>query len=480
MISLFSYRDSGLARGKLHNRSSRYDSEGTCEQGPNVCNGSLALNGSCPTVAYRPEGRIPLGITTVSRSMPYGTKLMHTDTSLSTRIWQRGMHVSQLDGVRGLAILIVTLYRFGREMPTESWLGYLLSLQLRAGERGVELFFVLSGFLITGILVDAKSSSHYFRNFFARRGLRIFPLYFASLVLFLWLIPAVASLSQTSHPFDAAQSQQFYLWTYLTNVHMSLENSWCFGSLDHFWSLAVEEHFYLIWPFIVFGFRERTTLWIAAVGGCLATCARFGWLAMDMPATAASVLTLFRCDGLLLGATLALLIRSSSGLEPWRAAIRWSWLPLLMAALMLECSDRRVLMLGSTLWTLAWGAMLASLITTQPGRLLSRFFDLRWLRGLGQISYAMYVFQNPLIPLMAPLVAWLGVYQFAGGGVAAHCLYILLMFATTCGLAWVSWHAFEKHWLRLKGLFATRSGERVDSTSGECALVPIDARWARR
>lgn len=405
---------------------------------------------------------------------------MHAANSLGARVWQRGAHVTQLDGVRGLAILIVTLYRFGKEMPSDSWLGYLLSLQLRAGERGVELFFVLSGFLITGILVDAKSSSHYFRNFFARRGLRIFPLYFASLALFLWFIPALASLFHTSHPFDAAQSRQFYLWTYLTNIHMSLENSWCFGSLDHFWSLAVEEHFYLIWPFVVFHFRRRTTLWIAMIGGCLATVARFGWLALDQSATAAAVLTLFRCDGLLLGATLALMMRGPNGLGAWRSVVRWSWLPLVIIALMFEYSDRRLLMLGSTLWTLAWAAMLASLLTASQGTWLSRFFDMHCLRGLGQISYAMYVFQNPLIPLMAPLIAWLGLYPIAGGPVAAHCIYVLLMFSVTWALAWLSWHAFEKHWLRLKGYFASDNKPRAACDVSDLRLVPPDAMLAQR
>lgn len=92
--------------------------------------------------------------------------------------WNEGLHLPELDGIRGFAILIVTLYRYGKEMdPTAStalaWIKRLSPL----GERGVDLFFVLSGFLITGILLRTRDRPHYFRNFMVRRAVRIFPLY---------------------------------------------------------------------------------------------------------------------------------------------------------------------------------------------------------------------------------------------------------------------------------------------------------------
>jgi peptidoglycan/LPS O-acetylase OafA/YrhL len=158
-------------------------------------------------------------------------------------------HIPELDGVRGFAILAVTLYRFSRDIPTDTRLGAVLHDGLTLGSRGVELFFVLSGFLITGVLLDAKSSPHRYRNFFARRSLRIFPLYFTALGLFVVILPWVLG---SRAPFRQATEQQFYLWTYLSNIRMSWMGEWNFGRLDHFWSLAVEEHFYLIWPWIIF------------------------------------------------------------------------------------------------------------------------------------------------------------------------------------------------------------------------------------
>ena len=133
-------------------------------------------------------------------------------------------HIPELDGVRGLAILVVTLYRFSREIPTDSTVGTLIHSGLALGARGVELFFVLSGFLITGVLLDVRGIPRGFGNFIARRSLRIFPLYFATLgfcVVFLpWLL-------QERNPFAAATEQQFYLWTYLTNIRLSRNNSKC-------------------------------------------------------------------------------------------------------------------------------------------------------------------------------------------------------------------------------------------------------------
>lgn len=402
----------------------------------------------------------------------------------ATSIWQRGAHITQLDGVRGLAILIVTLYRFGRDMPTDSWLGRVLAMPLAAGERGVELFFVLSGFLITGILIDAKAQStySYFANFFARRSLRIFPLYFASLFLFLLVVPALMAIAGTEHPFGEAQSRQVYLWTYLTNVCMSIEDRWCFGALDHFWSLAVEEHFYLVWPLVIFCCRERTSLWIAALVGAVCCAARTAWVTLDVSDVAPAVLTLFRCDALLLGAALALVARSPQGLMRWRTPAMCLWPCMLIVGVLIELSGRRLFMLGEAVWPLAWAGMLIVLLTSQTSSLLARGFNRWWLRNLGRYSYAMYVFQSPLIPLMAPLLAWAGVRSFAGGGVPAHLLAMAVMCTATYALAWLSWHAYEKHWLALKRWFPAECtpvasprgrGEEVIANHYRPALVGV-------
>ncbi len=175
-----------------------------------------------------------------------GAKTLESSRTQTDRAtFEPGKHVPQLDGLRGLAILLVTIYRFGREMPKANS-GSYLAQAIGLGTHGVELFFVLSGFLITGILLDTRGQTHQLRNFFVRRSLRILPLYYLALFLFLWCLPWLAWATDKpamAEAFRPAQEHQYFLWSYMTNVHMALVDAWCFGPLDHFWSLAVEEHF---------------------------------------------------------------------------------------------------------------------------------------------------------------------------------------------------------------------------------------------
>jgi len=108
----------------------------------------------------------------------------------SRRRWSSSRHVPALDGIRGLAILLVLFFHFSVVGGHSASIRFIQKTW-GFGWSGVDLFFVLSGFLITGILLDAKNRSHYFRNFYARRTVRIFPLYFAFLAVFMVLMPMV-------------------------------------------------------------------------------------------------------------------------------------------------------------------------------------------------------------------------------------------------------------------------------------------------
>jgi peptidoglycan/LPS O-acetylase OafA/YrhL len=365
-------------------------------------------------------------------------------------LWQPGQHITQLDGVRGLAILSVTLYRFSKEIPTNDWLGQALHTTFALGNRGVDLFFVLSGFLITGILVDARGTKNYFTNFLARRSLRIFPLYFAALFLFLiaagW-IPAYRDL------FQLANHQQFYLWTYLTNIKMSLDGAWCFGYLDHFWSLAVEEHFYFVWPLLLFAFVPGRALKVALWVALMCCLTRIAFAATNDNGLAPDVFTLFRCDALLIGAMLALQIRSPRGLAPLR---RWVW-PVFIACLIVgggaDIMEKRLWTIGHTVWPLLWGSLLVGLLTGSDRSWLAHCFNFRWMRKLGTLSYAMYVFQSPLIPIVGLSCSVPMLTELLGHEILANLIYMGIMFGLTCGAALVSWYGLEQHCLKLKKWF---------------------------
>ena len=164
-------------------------------------------------------------------------------------------HLPGLDGVRGLAILMVMAVHFVGDATPHN-LAERVAVKLgNYGVLGVDLFFVLSGFLITGLLLDAKGDPHYFRNFYARRTLRIFPLYYAVLALLLLVLPRVIALPLA---LDESRMHQAWLWTYTANFFIAAKASWALPYVSHFWSLAIEEHFYLVWPLVVFSFRRAT------------------------------------------------------------------------------------------------------------------------------------------------------------------------------------------------------------------------------
>lgn len=399
--------------------------------------------------------------------------MQETISAPSAGLWKPRHHISQLDGVRGLAILIVTLYRFSKEIPTDSWLGQTLHTVFALGDRGVDLFFVLSGFLITGILVDAKGSRHYFTSFLARRSLRIFPLYFVA--LFLCLI-AVNWVPAYRGMFNSADSSQFYLWTYLTNIKMSFEGAWCFGYLDHFWSLAVEEHFYLIWPLALFLCTRGTALKLAAAIAVVCGVSRVCFAAISDNGVAPDVLTLFRCDALLIGSMLALQIRSPQGLAPLR---NWTFVifPVCLAfGLATEIMDKRLFTIAHTLWPLLWASVLVWLLSGHEQHLLARFFNLSGLRKLGTVSYAMYVFQSPLIPIVGSVCSVPIWVELTGNAIGGNLVYMALMFALSYAAALLSWYGLEQHCLKLKKWFPTnetsKSSDKVAVPNRQLAFCP--------
>jgi peptidoglycan/LPS O-acetylase OafA/YrhL len=360
-------------------------------------------------------------------------------------------HVPALDAVRGLAILAVTLYRFGGGAGgAASAVGHSWMVEL--GSRGVDLFFVLSGFLITGILFDAKGKEHYFRDFYVRRALRIFPLYYAALLVTLLILPGVGGSMGAA--FSAAADYQGWLWLYGANVLQSLRGQWCLGPLNHFWSLAIEEHFYLLWPLVIYCSSRRTALWICGGVAGFSIFARALWLACGGNDVAAEVLTPLRMDGLALGGWLALVARAPNGLG-WLKRYAPPALGVFgisaIAAAMLE---RRFYGLPYLLWACASGALLVTVVAARRESLLARFGNSHLLQFFGKYSYGMYVFQLPLIAIVASVVNAPGLANAIGNAAVGQSIYCLLMFMATTLAAVASWHLFEKQWLAFKRYFA--------------------------
>jgi peptidoglycan/LPS O-acetylase OafA/YrhL len=360
-------------------------------------------------------------------------------------------HIPALDGVRGLAILMVTAFRFFPAYDDASFAGRVLSRTCELGVRGVDLFFVLSGFLITGILLSAKGQPHYFRNFYARRALRIFPLYYGVLLLTLVLLPVIG-LAMPSAFAEGAQRSP-WLWLYGTNLLVAWKGEWCFGAFNHFWSLAVEEHFYFVWPLVIFLCSRVNAIRVCFGVIGLSFVARAVWFACGGNDITAETLTLFRLDALALGGLLALVARGPNGLRklrPWAMLCGAVLLAVMMPPIVLP---RRLPMLRDSMYALLFGSMIVLAVTAPAIGYWGRFWNARPLRFVGKYSYAMYVVQNFLKALCPAQVFVAALAASAGSVFWARCGYLALMSLATLLLALVSWHVLEKHFLRLKSQF---------------------------
>jgi len=368
-----------------------------------------------------------------------------------------------LDGLRAVAFMMVFLAHY---------------IDLPWGWSGVDLFFVLSGFLITGILFDTRNDLHRVRNFYIRRTLRIFPLYYGIMLALLlsapfahwqwswdWLVwPAyVGNFARFIHPYVAHSPLQrladFQPEGSFGKAHLTLY-------LGHFWSLCVEEQFYLVWPWVVFAIRDRVKLmWICAstLPICLALRV-LGQHFLGNWALAGEILyraTPFRVDALLLGGLIALWLRGPGEKTLLRIA-RFAF-PIALAGVLIAGA---VLPWGHIFrhpydypaWKFTWGLsaidLLAALLLLEairPRSLVYRVLSLRPMRWLGRISYGAYVWHD--IPH--------SIYGWVGSHIApAHHFQLTITAAvallSTVLISWLSFRFWESPFLELKERWTVR------------------------
>ena len=353
----------------------------------------------------------------------------------------------QLDALRGVAILLVVLYHAGERsscgLPP-------LDALARWGWAGVDLFFALSGFLITGGLLDSLGSPGYYRDFYARRALRIWPLYYAVLGTIFVAAPALAPVACSSAEYHRAAGVQGWLWLGSPQVptsvagEASLRAGW--ADLGHLWSLGVEEHFYLIWPIAVgwLGIRRLHRACLAAI--LTAPAFRLAAVLAGFPEFA-YFFTLCRMDSLAAGALVAAAARHPGG----PAAIRPALAPLGLATVAatlgagLVAGAAVVAVAALVFSSTAAGAALLVARATSDGPAPA------WLRFFGRYSYAMYVFDGLFKPAYE---GWAARWPFAGS--AGYLTLLMATTVTTTACALLSWHLLEWPFLRLKQRFEHR------------------------
>jgi peptidoglycan/LPS O-acetylase OafA/YrhL len=389
-----------------------------------------------------------------------------------------------LDGLRAVAFLMVFAYHY---------------LSLPWGWAGVDVFFVLSGFLITGILFDMRDEPHRVRNFYLRRILRIFPLYYGVVLLLVLLFPI----------FRWDWSWRWLLWPAYLGNFVRGHSAYALRSplqmladaqplsrrfpkvqlyLGHFWTLCVEEQFYLIWPCVVFWVRGRRRLMWVCLAFLVACPLLRQWGSHALPGfmLEQEVLyrwTPFRIDALLLGGLLALLRRG-----PWArvlpAAARIAFAAFAGTVLFWVALHPYARHGGIgyryPAWEFTWslsfidlGAASILLMALEPRSIVARILSPRPLRWLGRISYGAYVFHDIFNLLIFRFVtAHTGHYRLPTAAIGL---------AVTLLLAWASYRWFEAPFLRLKDRW-TRPASATGPPCADCAETVVSPlpgnRWA--
>ncbi len=369
-------------------------------------------------------------------------------------------HNPILDGIRGMAILLVMLHHFFMGVAPASTVDRFALAVTESGWCGVDLFFVLSGFLITGILYDTKQKKGYFKNFYARRTLRIFPLYYAVLVLFFVVFPLLPVEAAREYV-SGSSADQVWFWTYLTNFRI-IERGGFYPYLipSVFWSLAIEEQFYLAWPLIIRVLRQKQAMFLCAAIVLLALGLRVTLAAMDVSPIAGFVMTFARLDCLAVGAFLALLSRSAVGIVAavpvarvvaWVAALALLTISFSMGSL--KWTDPVTNTVGLTALALFFGSILTLAVAGPEKSFLRTVFDNRGLRILGKYSYALYIFHGPAGTVAKRVFDPTGGSTLLGSSTLPVVAYALVASVISLIAAIASWNLLEKHFLRFKDRF---------------------------
>lgn len=352
--------------------------------------------------------------------------------------------------------MMLHFMNYGRGSAPATFLDRQVERIALSGWIGVDLFFVLSGFLITGILYSTKLNAHYFRNFYIRRFLRIFPLYYGFLFAFIFTLPI---LDLAGAKIQSQFREQIWYWSYLINWRIGLNDWPQYYGIAHFWSLAIEEQFYLVWPTIIFLFSRKKLILIC----CLLFLASpiFRFIMTKTGYELAYVLTFSRMDALALGSLISLVVQDVRGLTRLKQLV-WPSFFVTSAMLLvifvwkrrLEIEDDQVFIFGLSIIALFWGSILIFGLITQPERGIGKIFSSRPLVFFGKYSYALYVFHH-LVAIYLPVYGFSigSIPTLRGSQLPGFVVFSLIATIISVALALASWHFWEVHFLRLKKLF---------------------------
>lgn len=358
---------------------------------------------------------------------------------------QNRSYYPALDGLRGLASLLVVIYHnFG-----------FINHYLFFGWIGLDIFFVLSGFLITDILLNTLDKPNYLKNFYMRRVLRVFPIYYAGLILFLIVLPRLPDMMNY---FSYYVDHQAYLWTYLQNWLYVFDPPPQYQStLNHFWSLAVEEQFYLLWPLLVLVIRKPKylLLFISIVLLAVIGLRFWAWTSQIEKLFYYNLYTFTRIDGICIGCMVAILQRINPGfLAKYTSAIVFGFAGINFLFFFFNRQNQftfpYLAIVGYSTVAMLFGLLVYDIIHGRT-KLLIRIFSNKILKLFGRISYGCYIIHWPLYLILSPyLERWMRPY------VSDSYRYFITSFILTAFaylLGYFSYRYFEFYFLKFKRKF---------------------------
>ncbi len=358
-------------------------------------------------------------------------------------------YIKGLDTIRAVAILLVIFYHYGPKFAPETGASIFVNLLVPDGKFGVTLFFVLSGFLITSILLHAKenelhSKGSIIKNFFVRRTLRIFPIYYLCLFA---LILIRFPFAPGSIPYNLTYTSNFYIFS--TQVW----DTYC-----HTWSLSVEEQFYILWPWLILFIRNNYLKYL--FGGFIAIGIVSSIYTHVVLNNHMSVLP-FECfDAFGIGGWYAYAMRSEESLQKFRRAIRVLFIPAVITFLTLNVLHlyydlQRPWVFSRTIESIISIGLIDAALNNKSVRVQKYFLENGVLNFIGRISYGLYLYQYPLLGVtsfmiergVVPSSGWL--YEAFSDPTGAYLIRLGILFL----VAYASYRLVELPLLRLKKHF---------------------------
>lgn len=369
-----------------------------------------------------------------------------------------GQHYPAIDGLRGIAVLLVIWFHashFATIGYSVEFSGFMYGYNLLTvlGESGVDLFFVLSGFLITGILIDTARDKHNLRKFYIRRSLRIFPLYYFVFILFFICMTFLIG----GQVFTDGKT---YMYLFYLQNWMITHNEDQFILLDHTWSLAVEEQFYLIWPVLFLSFYKGDNVKPAIIL-CISVILLSWFFRVYFAGMGqykwAYTFSIARFDGLAAGALLSVLcIHYKQSLLKYRAHfIPVMFLLFALILYMLFSPNNKIdgghliIQYGLILFTILYTLLLSCVVCSLKTSAFRKILSFKGLREVGKVSYGIYLFHSPVMMILARYL-----YPYEMPYFQIHFALLIGGFFLSYVLAAMSYRIFEKPILALKDKYA--------------------------